>query len=62
MQKACELSNSTMAAVLGMTDEIVERICENYEDVVPANYNSPGQLVISGSISSIDKISSELSK
>jgi len=35
MQKACELSNSTMAAVLGMTDEIVERICENYEDVVP---------------------------
>ena len=61
MQKACELSNSTMAAVLGMTDEIVERICENYEDVVPANYNSPGQLVISGSISSIDKISSELS-
>ena len=61
MQKACELSNSTMAAVLGMTDEIVERICENYEDVVPANYNSPGQLVISGSISSIEKISSELS-
>ncbi len=61
MQKACELSNSTMAAVLGMTDEIVERICENYEDVVPANYNSPGQLVISGSISSIDKISSDLS-
>ena len=61
MQKACELSNSTMAAVLGITDEIVERICENYEDVVPANYNSPGQLVISGSISSIDKISSELS-
>jgi len=61
MQKACELSNSTMAAVLGVTDEIVERICENYEDVVPANYNSPGQLVISGSISSIDKISSELS-
>ncbi len=61
MQKACELSNSTMAAVLGMTDELVERICGNYEDVVPANYNSPGQLVISGSISSIDKISSELS-
>ena len=61
MQKACEISNSTMAAVLGMTDEIVERICENYEDVVPANYNSPGQLVISGSVSSIDKISSDLS-
>lgn len=61
MQKACELSKSTMAAVLGLTDELVEKICKNYDDVVPANYNSPGQLVISGSNSSIDKISSELS-
>ena len=61
MQKACELSKSTMAAVLGMSDELVEKICKNYKDVVPANYNSPGQLVISGSNSSINKISSELS-
>ena len=61
MQKACESSKSTMAAVLGMSDELVEKICKNYEDVVPANYNSPGQLVISGSNSGINKISSELS-
>ncbi len=52
MQHACELAvDSTMAAVLGMADEIVESICEEIteEVVVPANYNSPGQLVISGS-------------
>ena len=61
MQKACESSKSTMAAVLGMSDELVEKICKNYVDVVPANYNSPGQLVISGSNSGINKISSELS-
>ena len=61
MQKACESSKSTMAAVLGVSDELVEKICKNYEDVVPANYNSLGQLVISGSNSSINKISSELS-
>ncbi len=48
MQKACELNPSTMAAVLGMDDEIVESICESIEGVVPANYNCPGQLVISG--------------
>ncbi|HEV7621863.1 MAG TPA: ACP S-malonyltransferase [Flavisolibacter sp.] len=53
MQKACELKPSTMAAVLGLTDEKVEEICrqvqqETKEIVVPANYNCPGQLVISG--------------
>ena len=51
MQKACELVDSTMAAVLGMDDAVVEEICAGIteEVVVPANYNSPGQLVISGS-------------
>lgn len=49
MQKACETNPSTMAAILGMDDELVEKICASIEDVVvPANYNSPGQLVISG--------------
>jgi [acyl-carrier-protein] S-malonyltransferase len=56
MQKACEINPSTMAAILGMEDEIVEKICsEINEVVVPANYNSPGQIVISGSIEGIDK-------
>ncbi|MCK6694884.1 MAG: ACP S-malonyltransferase [Thermoanaerobaculia bacterium] len=56
MQKACELTESTMAAVLGMEDAQVEEICASItgEVVVPANYNSPGQLVISGSKKGID--------
>jgi [acyl-carrier-protein] S-malonyltransferase len=55
MQKACELAPSTMAAVLGMDDEDVEKILKNIKDiVVPANYNSPGQLVISGSVPGIE--------
>ncbi len=49
MQRACEQNPSTMAAVLGMDDEKVEAICAEIDDVVPANYNCPGQLVISGS-------------
>ena len=57
MQKACESEPSTMAAVLGLKDEDVEEVCESIKDaiVVPANYNCPGQLVISGSIEGIDK-------
>jgi [acyl-carrier-protein] S-malonyltransferase len=57
MQKACELQPSTMAAILGLTDEKVEEICASISDdiVVPANYNCPGQLVISGTIPAIDK-------
>lgn len=57
MQKACELKPSTMAAVLALPDETVEEICASIKDemVVPANYNCPGQLVISGSIEGIDK-------
>ncbi|RYY99174.1 MAG: [acyl-carrier-protein] S-malonyltransferase [Chitinophagaceae bacterium] len=59
MQKACELQPSTMAAVLGLPDEQVETICaqvqqESGEIVVPANYNCPGQLVISGSIRGVE--------
>lgn len=56
MQKACELQPSTMAAVLGLDDFTVEDICQRVSDlVVPANYNCPGQLVISGSLAGIDK-------
>lgn len=56
MQKACEIEKSTMAAILGLQDDVVEKICaEIPEVVVPANYNCPGQLVISGSITGVDK-------
>jgi [acyl-carrier-protein] S-malonyltransferase len=55
MQKACEQNPSTMAAVLGLENEVVEQICYQIEEiVVPANYNCPGQLVISGSNKGID--------
>ena len=55
MQKACEMNPSTMAAILGLDDAIVEKVCHSItnEIVVPANYNSPGQIVISGSIDGI---------
>lgn len=56
MQKACEMQESTMAAVLGLEDTVVEEICKSADGiVVAANYNCPGQLVISGEISAIDK-------
>ena len=56
MQKACELNPSTMAAILGLEDKIVEEVCASIQEVVvPANYNSPGQIVISGSNEGIDK-------
>lgn len=56
MQKACELQPSTMAAVLGLEDDVVENICAMTEGiVVAANYNCPGQLVISGEIDAINK-------
>lgn len=55
MQRACEINPSTMAAILGLEDAKVEEICAEFTDevVVPANYNCPGQLVISGSINGI---------
>lgn len=55
MQKACEAVPSTMAAILGIDDEIVEKICAEVDGiVVPANYNCPGQLVISGSVDAVN--------
>lgn len=62
MQKACELQPSTMAAVLGLDDAVVEQVCAGIsnEIVVPANYNCPGQLVISGSIAGVEKASEAL--
>ncbi len=63
MQKACELNPSTMAAVLGLDDSIIEEICANIDGVVvPANYNCPGQLVISGSNEAIDLACEKLSQ
>lgn len=56
MQKACEITPSTMAAVLGLEDKIVEDICEQTEGVVvAANYNCPGQLVISGETTAVER-------
>lgn len=62
MQKACEMQPGTMAAVIGMEDDQVEKICASVSDtvVVPANYNSPGQIVISGSIEGVEKASEKL--
>ncbi|MCU0396842.1 MAG: ACP S-malonyltransferase [Cyclobacteriaceae bacterium] len=56
MQRACEINPSTMAAILGLDDKVVEEVCASIQDeiVVAANYNCPGQLVISGSMKGID--------
>jgi [acyl-carrier-protein] S-malonyltransferase len=56
MQRACEKNPSTMAAILGLDDAVVEEICDSIKDeiVVPANYNCPGQLVISGTVRGIE--------
>jgi len=63
MQKACEAQPSTMAAILGLADDVVEKICAEIDAiVVPANYNCPGQLVISGSIAGIDLACAKLTE
>jgi len=64
MQKACEAQPSTMAAILGLPDETVESACASIteEIVVPANYNCPGQVVISGSNEGIDKACAKLTE
>ena len=62
MQKACEIQSSTMAAIIGMEDSQVEKVCKEIDEiVVAANYNSPGQIVISGSIPGIDAAVEKLS-
>lgn len=62
MQKACEMQAGTMAAILGLEDHLVENICSEINDiVVPANYNCPGQLVISGSVSGVTEACKQLS-
>lgn len=61
MQKACEAVPSTMAAILGLEDEIIEKICAEVDGiVVAANYNCPGQLVISGTIPAVEKACEQL--
>ncbi|MDE7153530.1 MAG: ACP S-malonyltransferase [Muribaculaceae bacterium] len=63
MQKACELKESTMAAVLGLADEVVEDVCNSIAGVVVcANYNSPGQIVISGEVDAIKAASARLTE
>jgi [acyl-carrier-protein] S-malonyltransferase len=63
MQKACELTPSTMAAILGLEDQIVEEICSSINGVVvPANYNCPGQLVISGELKAVEEACSKLTE
>jgi [acyl-carrier-protein] S-malonyltransferase len=63
MQKACEQNPSTMAAILGLEDSLVEEICNEIDGVVvPANYNCPGQLVISGSVEAIDEACEKLTE
>ena len=62
MQKACEIQASTMAAIIGMEDGQVEEVCREIDEiVVAANYNSPGQIVISGSVPGIDRAVEKLS-
>ncbi|MBQ1964396.1 MAG: ACP S-malonyltransferase [Tidjanibacter sp.] len=60
MQAACEAVPSTMAAVLGLPDEVVEQVCSGIEGVVAANYNCPGQVVISGTIEGVKEASAKL--
>ncbi|MFN5148121.1 MAG: ACP S-malonyltransferase [Flavobacteriia bacterium] len=63
MQKACEMEPSTMAAILGLEDNVVEEVCAGIEGVVvAANYNCPGQLVISGAIPAVEKACEKLTE
>ena len=64
MQKACEAAPSTMAAIIGLADDVIEKVCSEISKegnvVVPANYNSPGQVVISGNIEAIKEACAKL--
>ena len=63
MQKSCESTNGTMAAILGLDNSIIEEICSNIDGtVVPANYNCPGQVVISGEVSAVKNACEKLSE
>jgi len=63
MQKACELAPSTMAAILGLDDEVVEKACQEIDEVVvAANFNCPGQVVISGSVEGVDQAIEKLTQ
>jgi [acyl-carrier-protein] S-malonyltransferase len=63
MQKACELEPSTMAAILNLEDDVIEKICAEIDGVVvPANYNCPGQLVISGSYAAVENACEKLTE
>jgi len=63
MQKACELIPSTMAAILGLEDHLVEEVCSSIDGVVvPANYNCPGQLVISGELKAVEAACAKLTE
>lgn len=54
MQEACNLTPSSMAAIIGLDNEVIEKICKEIKDVYPANYNYPGQLIISGTLNGIN--------
>lgn len=60
MQKACAISPSTMAAIIALPDEVVEEVCAGIDGVVAANYNCPGQVVISGEIEAVERACEEL--
>lgn len=63
MQKACELEPSTMAAIIGLEDEVVEEVCASIDEIiVPANYNCPGQIVVSGSVRGVETACEKLTE
>ena len=56
MAEAAKISNGSMAAILGLDDDVVEQLCEDVDGVWPANYNCPGQIVVSGEESAVEKL------
>lgn len=63
MQRACEMQESTMAAIIGLEDEVIEEVCASIDElVIAANYNCPGQVVISGTLKGVEKAVEKLNK
>jgi len=63
MQKACEMQESTMAAIIGLDDGVIEQVCESLDElVIAANYNCPGQVVISGTVKGVEKAVDKLNE